>query len=110
MCSIARHSRALVYTVSLLTDEHDRLVAPSWEMTQLAVDTGAESVAVREHESLTRVYQAIVADLLHLYRIGYVPSSPARDGGWRHVNVRTTKRDLVTRTRSRYYASRHNPS
>ena len=99
-----RRSDVLVYTISLRTDEHDRLVAPPWQVAQLAHDTGGRAVAVRDLATLTQIYQDIGAELFHLYRLAYVPSTPVRDGSWRSVSVRVPTRDLVVRTRSGYYA------
>jgi VWFA-related protein len=99
-----RHSGVLVYAVSLLTDPHDRVVAPAWELSQLAHDTGGLAVAVHDLQGLTPIYQSIAAELFHLYRVGYVPSSPAHDGQWRRVAVRAAAGDLIIRTRAGYYA------
>ena len=101
-----RRSDVLVYTISLRTDEHDRVVAPLWQMARLAYDTGGRAVAVRDLAGLTQIYQDIGVELLHLYRLAYVPSTPVRDGSWRSVSVRVPRKDLVIRTRSGYYASR----
>jgi Ca-activated chloride channel family protein len=99
-----RHSGVLVYTVSLITDARNAIVAPSWEMAQLAFDTGGQAVASRDAGSLTRIYQDIAEELLHLYRLGYVPSPPAHEGGWRRIMVRVPERGVVVRARSGYYA------
>jgi VWFA-related protein len=98
-----RRSGVLVYTVSLITDARKAIVAPSWEMAQLAFDTGGQAVASRGARSLTRIYQDIAEELLHLYRLGYVPAPPAHDGGWRRVTVRVPARGVVVRARSGYY-------
>lgn len=102
----ARRSGVLVYTISLRTDQHDRVVAPPWQMAHLANDTGGRAVGVRDLASLTQIYRDIGAEILDLYRLGYVPSAPVRDGTWRSVSVRVPAKDLVIRTRSGYYAPR----
>lgn len=99
-----RRSGVLVYTVSLLTHAHDGIVAPSWQMAQLAFDTGGQAVASRDARSLTGTYQDIAEELLHTYRLGYVPSSLAHDGSWRRVTVRVPAKGVVVRARSGYYA------
>ena len=101
-----RRSGVIVYTISLQTDKHDRLVAPPWQMAQLANDTGGRAVAVRDLANLTQIYRDIGAELLDLYRLAYVPSTLMRDGSWRPVSVRVPAKDLVIRTRSGYYAPR----
>jgi Ca-activated chloride channel homolog len=104
-----RRSGVLTYTISLL-DKGDRMVAPRWQMAALARDSGGASVAVRDLSGLVGIYQDINAELVSLYRIGYVPASVARDGGWRTISVRVPEHALVIRTRAGYYAPRSHPS
>src|SRR4029077_17236794 len=58
----ARRSRTLVYTVVL--PPHDAPASgPPWQMTQLALDTGGETVEARRPDDLTSIYQRIAADV-----------------------------------------------
>jgi Ca-activated chloride channel family protein len=99
----ARRSNILVYTVVL--PSHDAPDAgPSWRMTQLAVDTGGETISARSGGDLMSIYQRIAANVRHLYRVGYVPTPLARDGAWHQVQVRAVAKDVVLRTRTGYYA------
>lgn len=99
----ARRSRILVYAV-VLPPLHAPASGPPWEMTQLAVDTGGETVSVRRADDLTSIYQRIAADVRNLYRVGYVPTPLARDGTWHQVQVRSVGKEVNLRTRSGYYA------
>lgn len=99
-----RRSGVLVYAVSLRTDARDGMAAPSWQMSKLAFDTGGQAIAVRDLDSLTRVYREIGTELVSLYRVGYVPEQLTADGKWRHLSVRVPDKDVVIRTRSGYYA------
>ena len=93
-----------MYTVSLPSREDDR-VAPTWQMSQLAFDSGGEAIAARRPEDLTRIYQGIATDLLHLYRVGYVPAPFANDGSWHRITVSAPAVNVTLRTRSGYYAA-----
>jgi hypothetical protein len=77
---------------------------PPWQMTQLALDTGGETIAARRDDDLTSIYREIAADVRNLYRIGYVPSPLVRDGTWHQVQIRAVGKDVILRTRSGYYA------
>jgi len=99
----ARRSGILVYTV-VLPPLHAPASGPPWEMTQLAVDTGGETVSVRRADDLTSIYQRIAAVVRNLYRVGYIPTPLVRDGAWHQVQVRPAGKDVVLRTRSGYYA------
>jgi len=93
----ARRSSILVYTVVL--PPHDAPSAgPPWQMTQLAVDTGGETISARGADNLRSIYQRIAADVRNLYRVGYVPTPLVRDGTWHQVQVRPVAKDIVFRT------------
>jgi Ca-activated chloride channel family protein len=99
-----RRSGVMVYTIATVEDAHSRVAAPPWEMAKLAFDSGGLAVSSREPENLTRIYQDIAAELLHLYRVGYSPAPLVQDGSWRRVTVRAAGKGVVVRARSGYYA------
>lgn len=101
---VARRSQVLVYTVSL-PNERGGALGSGWQMTRLARDTGGRTVAARTLAELVPLYQEIGVELIHLYRIGYVPAA-SRAGGWRAISVRVPGKDVVVRTRAGYYAAR----
>jgi VWFA-related protein len=100
---MARRSHVLVYTVSLPNAGGSRH-GSGWQMTRLAHDTGGRTVAVKTLAELLPLYQDIAAELIHLYRIGFVPTH-GRAEGWRSIKVRVPGKDVVVRTRAGYYAS-----
>jgi VWFA-related protein len=102
---MARRSHVLVYTVSLPNAGRAKN-GSGWQMTRLAHDTGGRTVAVKTLSELVPLYQEIAAELIHLYRIGFVPAPAGRAEGWRSIKVRVPGKDVVVRTRTGYYASR----
>jgi VWFA-related protein len=100
----ARRSGVLIYGVSLRTDEKGRPLAPTWGLTRLAHESGSRALIVDDLAHLPSVYEEIVAELRHLYRIGYIPANSARDGRWRTISVRVAAPGAVLRTRKGYYA------
>ena len=44
-------------------------------------------------------------ELRHQYLLGYQPASSADDGGWRTVEIRTSRPGVVLSTRSGYYGT-----
>lgn len=99
----ARRGQVLVYTVTL-PGEKGTAAGPGWQMTRLARDTGGRTVAARTLQELLPLYQEIGTELIHLYRVGYVPASSRRGAGWRTIKVSVPGRDVVVRTRTGYYA------
>lgn len=100
----ARRSSVAIDVISLRTDKRDHAMPPLHELTQLASDTGGQSVAVHRLADLVPIYEGIGADLRHQYQLGFVSSSTARDGRWRRLSVRVANPDVVVRTRAGYYA------
>jgi VWFA-related protein len=101
-----RRSGVLVYTISLRTEHRGQTDAPLWQMSLLAHDTGGRAVAIHDLADLTQTYEDINTELVNLYRIGYEPSPPMRDGSWRTISIRVPSATLVVRSRSGYYAPR----
>lgn len=100
----ARRSGALIYSISLATDDRQQWLPPSHELVRLAHDSGGRAVSVRSDANLTSIYQEIAAEMQHLYRIGFVPAPGTRDGKWHALSVRVPGRDVRVRARSGYYA------
>lgn len=107
---VLRRSGALVYTVSLREGAEGEWLGASWPLLQLARDTGARALAVRQLDALPALYAEIDAEVRHLYRIGYISKDDRRDGQWRTVSVRVRSRGVNVRTRAGYYASRQRPT
>jgi hypothetical protein len=71
----------------------------------MAEDTGGR--AFFDSNSFSEVFQRVVADTNAYYVLGYSSANPARDGRFRRIKVRLTKRpDLKVEYRSGYYAPR----
>ena len=71
----------------------------------LAQESGGSYYKARKLEDLNGVYEQVINDLGKVYSLGYKPSNPTRDGGWRSVQISIANRpDLVTHARPGYYA------
>jgi VWFA-related protein len=71
----------------------------------LANESGGSYYKARKLSDLNGVYEQVINDLGKVYSLGYKPTSPARDGSWRNVQISIANRpDLVTRARPGYYA------
>ena len=51
-----------------------------------------------------RLYAEVAADLRTLYTIDYQPASDKRDGKWHAIKVDVAVPDLISRTRTGYFA------
>lgn len=103
---VLRRSGALVYSVSLQSNERGEWLGATWPMLTLARDTGARALGVPTLEALPDLYREIVTEVRHLYRLAYMSNDTRPDGQWRTISVRIPSRDVRLRTRAGYYAPR----
>jgi VWFA-related protein len=111
---VVRHSQAIVLPIYLDTEremvEEHIAFESTYEMArqqlaQLAAESGSIVYQARKVEDLNGVYERVIRDLGTVYSLGYRPTKRARDGSWRAVTVRLTKRpDLEARAKRGYYA------
>jgi VWFA-related protein len=99
----ARRNTTEISAISVRADAHRRWLPPLHELTQLTADTGGQTIAVRALDDLASAYESIGTDLRGQYRLGYLPSSPNKDGRWRQLSVRMKSANCLARTRSGYY-------
>jgi Ca-activated chloride channel family protein len=101
-----KRSPTAIYAVSLgsggaqsaLTQETGEFI-----LRQLAQASGGRLYVAQRAEHVTNVYAEIAEDVTNQYSLGYISNNPRKDGGWRTINVRVQRPNLVARTRSGYY-------
>lgn len=71
-------------------------------LKDLAVKTGGELYRADTLLNLADVFSQIAAELRTQYSIGYYPSNRERDGKYRKIQVRTTRKDISVRARPGY--------
>ena len=67
-------------------------------------DTGGALFSVHDPDDLKEAVLAVLEELRFSYLIGYHPLREHWDGGFRRVQLQTTRGKLLVRTRSGYYA------
>ncbi len=88
-----------------VSSQASRMSATQDTLTTMAEDTGGR--AFFDSNTFGEVFQRVVADTSAYYVLGYVSTNPARDGRFRRIKVRLTKRtDLKLEYRSGYYSGR----
>lgn len=73
---------------------------------RMAEETGGASYRVGRKESLDDIYNRIQEGLRTQYALGYTPTNPARDGGFRKLEIRLRDKNLKVQARKGYYASK----
>lgn len=75
-------------------------------LEEMARTTGGRLVRADNPLMLPAAFRQIAEELGTQYSLGYYPTNAARDGKYRKVRVRTTRKDVALRTRPGYRARR----
>jgi VWFA-related protein len=75
-------------------------------LNEMARTTGGRLVRADNPLMLPQAFRQIAEELGTQYSLGYYPSNATRDGKYRKVRVRTTRKDVALRTRPGYRAGR----
>jgi VWFA-related protein len=75
-------------------------------LNEMARTTGGRLVRADNPFMLPSAFRQIAEELGTQYSLGYYPTNSARDGKYRKVRVRTTRKDVALRTRPGYRARR----
>ena len=97
-----------VYTIGLLGEEHSKRARRA--LRQMAEETGGIAFFPQGLGEVDAITQQIAHDIRNQYTIGYKPSRPQSEGGFRTVKVDANAKGykkLQVRTRSGYYAGQN---
>ena len=71
-------------------------------LNEMANTSGGRLVRADNNAMLPRAFQQIAEELRTQYSLGYYPTNLAREGKYRKIRVRTTRKDVAVRTRPGY--------
>lgn len=94
-----------VYTIGLLGEEHNKRARRA--LRAMAEETGGMAFFPQGLAEVDVITQQIAHDIRNQYTIGYKPTKPQSEGGFRTVKVEANAKGykkLQVRTRSGYYA------
>ncbi len=100
-----------IYTIGLLGDEHSKRAKRALRV--MAEETGGLAFFPNNLGEVEAITQQIAHDIRNQYTIGYKPSKPQSEGGFRMVKVEASAKGykkLQVRTRSGYYAGQQRAS
>ncbi len=104
-----------IYPLALPTGNPAKLVDPTplqvslysaarSRLRLIAERTGGTLNEIDRLEQMGLLYAAVAADLRTLYTVEYQPTNLKRDGKWRSIKVVVSAPDLISRSRTGYYA------
>lgn len=74
-------------------------------LKRMSEETGGRLFEVSKRKPLVAIFDEIQQEMRNQYALGYTPDRPARDGGFRRLEVRTRQKDLKVQARKGYYAT-----
>jgi Ca-activated chloride channel family protein len=105
----AQKSDALIYTIGLLSDEnHGAAKRSKRALTALSEATGGLAFFPKTVGEVHEICLAVAKDIRNQYLVGYYPTKPQSEGGYRRVEVKLNDLPhglgkLDVRTRTGYY-------
>jgi len=75
-------------------------------LKRMSEETGGRLFEVSKKKPLPAIFEELQQEMRSQYALGYTPDNPARDGGFRRLEVRTRQKDLKVQARKGYYATR----
>jgi VWFA-related protein len=73
-------------------------------LRQMSDDTGGHVFQIDRKMTLQNAFDELNAEMRSQYAVGYTPTNPAKDGTFRHVEIRTGNKDWKVQARKGYYA------
>ena len=102
---LQEESGPTVYTIGLLAEEHSKRARRA--LREMAEETGGMAFFPQGLAEVDSITQQIAHNIRNQYTIGYKPTKPQTEGGFRSVKVDANAKGykkLQVRTRSGYYA------
>lgn len=76
-------------------------------LKKISEETGGHVYSVSRQHPLPEIFKQIQEELRNQYSIGYTPSNPERNGGFRKIEIKTDNPDYKVQARSGYYATKN---
>ena len=94
-----------IYTIGILGDDREAKRARR-ALERLAAETGGVAYFPKDLSEVDEISRAVAHDIRNQYTLGYKPSKPQSQGGFRNVKVeaRSGREKLQVRTKSGYFA------
>jgi VWFA-related protein len=102
----AQKSDAVIYSIDYEDPRFHGMFGPSGEgdLKKMSDETGGHVYKVDRRNTLDMVFKELQDEMRSQYLIGYTPTNEAKDGGYRHLDIRTSNKDLRVQARKGYYA------
>lgn len=102
----AQKADAIIYSIYYADPMYQRWGGGgSGDLKKMSEETGGRMFEVGRKHSLQQIFDDIQNEMRSQYAVAYTPSNSERDGGFRKVEIKTTRKDLKIQARKGYYAT-----
>ena len=111
--AVQKENGPTVYAIGLLDPEGKSRKRARRALERMAIETGGVAYFPESFDQVDEISNSIAHDIRNQYTIGYKPSRPQSQGGFRNVRVEARgdgKTKLQVRTKSGYFAGQKNAS
>lgn len=74
-------------------------------LKKMSEETGGRLFRVDRKQTLEVIFEQLQQEMRSQYAIGYTPTNPQRDGGFRKIDLKTKEKDQKVQVRKGYYAT-----
>ena len=102
----AQKADAVIYSIDYEDPRYHGMFGPSGEgdLKKMSDETGGHVYRVDRKNTLEQVFKELQDEMRSQYSIGYTPSNNAKDGSYRHLEIRTGNKELKVQARKGYFA------
>jgi VWFA-related protein len=101
----AHRSDAIIYSIYYVDpNAYGNFGASDGDLKKMSEETGGRVFHVSRKTTLDDIFNQIQEEMRSQYAIGYSSSNPARDGGFRKVDIKPKDKELKVQARKGYFA------
>ena len=101
----AQKADTIIYSIQYVDPRyHGFMSGGDSALRRMSEETGGHVFRVSRKEPLSMVFQEIQDELRSQYQLAYAPANSAKDGTFRHIEIRTSNKEYKVQARKGYYA------
>ena len=101
----AHKSDTIIYSIHYMDPRaYGYFGAGDGDLKKMSEETGGRMFRVDRKNSLEEIFNQIQQEMRSQYALTYTPANSERDGGFRKLEIRSSRKDVKVQTRKGYYA------
>jgi len=100
----AHRSDAIIYSIYYVDQRAYGFGASDGSLKRLSEETGGRVFHADRRHTLDSIFKEIQDEMRSQYSIGFASGNPARDGGFRKLDIRAKNKELRVQARKGYFA------